>query len=51
MPLTVLVAEDEPAMLSLVARHLRGLGFFVLEASDGDTAWSSSRSTPPISWS
>ncbi|WP_438014709.1 response regulator [Sorangium sp. So ce315] len=35
----VLVAEDEPAMLSLVARHLRSLGFAVIEASEGDAAW------------
>ncbi len=38
-PLTVLVAEDEPAMLSLVARHIRSLGASVIEASDGDMAW------------
>jgi DNA-binding response OmpR family regulator len=37
--LKVLVAEDEPAMLSLVARHLRSLGFSVVEASEGDVAW------------
>jgi DNA-binding response OmpR family regulator len=37
--LTVLIAEDEPAMLSLVGRHLRGLGVSVIEASDGDAAW------------
>ena len=38
-PLKVLVAEDEPAMLSLVARHIRSLGFSVVEASEGDVAW------------
>jgi DNA-binding response OmpR family regulator len=38
-PPRVLVAEDEPAMLSLVARHLRNLGFSVIEASEGDAAW------------
>ncbi len=38
-PLKVLIAEDEPAMLSLVARHLRGMGFAVVEASEGDAAW------------
>jgi DNA-binding response OmpR family regulator len=38
-PLRALVAEDEPAMLSLVARHLRNLGFSVVEASEGDAAW------------
>jgi DNA-binding response OmpR family regulator len=38
-PLKVLVAEDEPAMLSLVVRHMRSLGFSVVEASEGDVAW------------
>jgi DNA-binding response OmpR family regulator len=38
-PLRVLVAEDEPAMLSLVARHLKNMGFSVVEASEGDAAW------------
>ncbi|MDI1477704.1 response regulator [Polyangium sp. y55x31] len=38
-PLTVVVAEDEPAMLSLVARHLKTLGFQVHDAADGETAW------------
>lgn len=38
-PLTVLVAEDEPAMLSLVARHIKSLGFSLVEAPDGDAAW------------
>ena len=38
-PLKVLIAEDEPAMLSLVARHVRSLGFSVVEASEGDVAW------------
>jgi DNA-binding response OmpR family regulator len=38
-PLKVLIAEDEPSMLSLVARHVRGLGFTVVEAPDGDAAW------------
>src|SRR5262245_18192111 len=37
--LKVLVAEDEPAMLSLVSRHIRSLGFSVVEASEGDVAW------------
>src|SRR5262249_44505062 len=37
--LKVLIAEDEPAMLSLVARHVRSLGFSVVEASEGDVAW------------
>ena len=37
--LKVLIAEDEPSMLSLVARHVRGMGFLVVEASEGDAAW------------
>jgi CheY-like chemotaxis protein len=45
--LKVLVAEDEPAMLSLVARHLRRLGFSVTEASDGDSAWDLAQNVRP----
>ena len=37
--LRILVAEDEPAMLSLVTRHLKSLGFSVIEAGEGDVAW------------
>ncbi|XYH94428.1 response regulator transcription factor [Sorangium sp. So ce1128] len=47
MPPRVLVAEDEPAMLSLVARHLRNLGFSVIEASEGDAAWDLAREHKP----
>src|SRR5688572_31458448 len=36
---TVLVADDEPSTLALVAGHLRTKGYQVLEASDGDQAW------------
>jgi DNA-binding response OmpR family regulator len=39
VPLKILVAEDEPAMLGLVARQVRALGPTVVEASEGDTAW------------
>jgi CheY-like chemotaxis protein len=35
----VLVADDEPSTLALVASHVRGKGYKVLEASDGDQAW------------
>ena len=35
----VLVADDEPSTLALVANHLRTQGYHVLEASDGDEAW------------
>src|SRR5262245_59866343 len=46
--LTVLVAEDEPPMLSLVARHMKTLGFErVLEASDGRTAWNLAEANHP----
>ncbi len=38
-PLFALVAEDEPAMLSLNAGFLRQKGFDVTEASDGERAW------------
>lgn len=38
-PLTAVVAEDEPAMLNLVASHLRRLGFVVYDAADGAAAW------------
>jgi CheY-like chemotaxis protein len=36
----VLVADDEPSMLALVAQHLKKMGYEVLEASDGEQAWS-----------
>jgi DNA-binding response OmpR family regulator len=35
----VLVADDEPSTLALVASHVRSRGYKVLEASDGDQAW------------
>jgi DNA-binding response OmpR family regulator len=41
-PPVVLVADDEPTMLELVARHLRTIDqpkLEVIEASDGDEAW------------
>ena len=41
-PPVVLVADDEPTMLELVARHLRALehpAMEVIEASDGAEAW------------
>ena len=37
--LSVVVADDEPAMLSLVASHMKRLGFNVHEAPDGAAAW------------
>jgi CheY-like chemotaxis protein len=35
----VLVADDEPSMLTLVSQHLKKMGYEVLEASDGEQAW------------
>jgi CheY-like chemotaxis protein len=35
----VLVADDEPSTLALVAAHVRSRGHTVYEASDGDLAW------------
>jgi DNA-binding response OmpR family regulator len=46
-PLKVLIAEDEPSMLSLVARHVRGMGFTVVEAGDGDAAWEMAQAHTP----
>ncbi len=46
----VLVADDEPTMLELVARHLRSIEkpkLEVLEASDGDEAWALARERLP----
>jgi DNA-binding response OmpR family regulator len=49
-PAVVLVADDEPTMLELVARHLRSIEqpkFEVIEASDGDEAWRLARERLP----
>jgi DNA-binding response OmpR family regulator len=46
MPL-VLVADDEPGMLALVAQHIRSKGYPVLEASDGEQAWAIAESELP----
>jgi DNA-binding response OmpR family regulator len=45
----VLVADDEPTMLELVARHLRTIQpkLEVIEASDGDEAWKLARERLP----
>jgi DNA-binding response OmpR family regulator len=36
---TVLVADDDAQLLGLVARRLKGMGFRVVEAMDGEKAW------------
>jgi len=49
-PAVVLVADDEPTMLELVARHLRSVEqpkLEVIEASDGDEAWRLARERLP----
>ena len=49
-PPLVLVADDEPTMLELVARHLKSLDdprLEVIEASDGDEAWRLAREHLP----
>jgi len=49
-PLLVLVADDEPSMLELVANHLQDHGrhkFEVLEACDGEEAWQIARERLP----
>ncbi|MCL2779389.1 MAG: response regulator [Polyangiaceae bacterium] len=46
----VLVADDEPSMLELVARHLRTLSdptLDVIQASDGEEAWRLARERRP----
>src|SRR5689334_20127019 len=46
----VLVADDEPSMLELVARHLKTMEdpkLEVIEASDGDQAWQLAREHLP----
>jgi DNA-binding response OmpR family regulator len=46
----VLVADDEPSMLELVARHLKTMDdpkLEVIEASDGDQAWQMAREHLP----
>ncbi len=37
---SVLVADDEPSTRAMVARHLRSIGYKVVEAVDGDEAFS-----------
>ena len=37
--IVVLIADDEPSTVAMLASHLRSGGYAVLEASDGDEAW------------
>ena len=46
---SVVVADDEPSMLSLLAQHVRTLGHDVAVAHDGEEAWSAvQRVTPDL---
>ena len=44
---TVLVADDDAQLLGLVARRLKGMGFTVVEAMDGDKAWDTAQEVRP----
>ena len=44
---TVLVADDDAQLLGLVVRHLKEMGFRVVEALDGDQAWEAVQSEQP----
>jgi DNA-binding response OmpR family regulator len=44
---TVLVADDDAQLLGLVARRLKGMGYQVVEAMDGDKAWSAAQKCRP----
>jgi CheY-like chemotaxis protein len=46
-PAVVLVADDEPSMLSLIAQHVKTLGHRVHLAHDGGEAWSQAREHKP----
>lgn len=43
----VLVADDDAQLLGLVVRHLKTMGFEVVEALDGDAAWEAVQEAQP----
>lgn len=43
----VLVAEDEEAVLTLLAKHIKAAGFDVVTALDGQDAWEKIKTTDP----
>lgn len=47
MPSTILVADDEPDIVYLVARRLTQFGFTVITAVNGEEALQTARSTMP----
>lgn len=44
---TVLVADDDAQLLGLVSRHLKGMGYHVIEALDGEKAWDLAKKEKP----
>jgi len=46
-PTTVLLIEDEPGLLEILALHLRVAGYQVETAQDGLEAWRCFEATPP----
>lgn len=47
IPLKILVADDESEVLEIMARKLRGEGFFVVTAGDGQEAWQKIQAEAP----
>ena len=47
VPKSVLVVDDEPKIVEVVADYLRGAGFSVTTAADGEDALAAARSPPP----
>lgn len=43
----ILVADDDPEILALLSQRLRGRGYHVLEAVDGETALEQARANKP----
>ena|SRR6185369_1507817 len=46
MSKTILIAEDEPTLLNLLAKKLKALGFNVIKAGDGEDAIAKIKSQP-----
>jgi len=54
-PATILMVDDDPAIIDLLSLAFRGDGFRLLSASDGETALAMARAEPPdlvlLDWS
>ena len=46
-PAVVLVADDEPSMLSLISQHVKTLGHTIHVAHDGEEAWAQAEEQRP----